>query len=31
LKGVICLADEARPESAEAIRKFQELGMEVVS
>tara|TARA_B100000586_G_scaffold103998_1_gene74512 strand:- start:1817 stop:2884 length:1068 start_codon:yes stop_codon:yes gene_type:complete len=30
LKGVICLADEARPESAEAIRKFQELGMEVV-
>ena len=30
LIGAICLADEARPESAEAIRKFQELGMEVV-
>ncbi|HBL56720.1 MAG TPA: copper-translocating P-type ATPase [Deltaproteobacteria bacterium] len=30
LIGVICLADEARPESAEAVRKFQELGLEVV-
>ena len=30
LIGAICLADEARPESAEAIRKFQELGLEVV-
>jgi len=30
LIGTICLADEARPESAEAIRKFQELGLEVV-
>jgi Cu+-exporting ATPase len=27
---VICLADEARPESAEAVRKFQQLGLEVV-
>ena len=30
LAGVICLADEARPESAEAVRKFQQLGLEVV-
>ena len=30
LIGAICLADEARPESAEAILKFQELGLEVV-
>ena len=30
LIGVICLADEARPESKTAVRKFQELGLEVV-
>ena len=30
LVGVICLADDARPESAEAVRKFQQLGLEVV-
>jgi len=30
LAGVICLADEARPESAEAVRKFQQLGLKVV-
>ena len=30
LIGAICLADEARPESKAAIRKFQELGLEVV-
>ena len=30
LIGVICLADEARPESKAAVRKFQELGLEVV-
>ncbi|MEZ7974890.1 MAG: heavy metal translocating P-type ATPase [SAR324 cluster bacterium] len=30
LIGVICLADEARPESKSAVRKFHELGLEVV-
>ena len=30
LAGAICLADEARPESAEAVQNFQELGLEVV-
>jgi Cu+-exporting ATPase len=30
LIGVICLADEARPESKAAVRKFQQLGLEVV-
>ena len=30
LIGVICLADEARPESKAAVRKFQELGLELV-
>lgn len=30
LSGSILLADEARPESAEAVRKFQQLGLEVV-
>ncbi|MBC8259486.1 MAG: copper-translocating P-type ATPase [SAR324 cluster bacterium] len=30
LAGAICLADEARPESAEAVRKFQQLGLQVV-
>ena len=30
LIGVICLADEARPESKAAVRKFNELGLEVV-
>ena len=30
LIGVICLADEARPESKVAVRKFQQLGLEVV-
>ena len=30
LSGSILLADEARPESAEAVQNFQELGLEVV-
>jgi Cu+-exporting ATPase len=30
LIGVICLADEARPESKAAVRKFKELGLKVV-
>ena len=30
LSGSILLADEARPESAEAVKNFQELGLEVV-
>ena len=30
LSGSILLADEARPESAEAVQKFQQLGLEVV-
>ena len=30
LAGVICLADDTRQESSEAIHKFQELGLEVV-
>jgi Cu+-exporting ATPase len=30
LTGSILLADEARPESAEAVQNFQELGLEVV-
>ena len=30
LTGAILLADEARPESAEAVQNFQELGLEVV-
>jgi Cu+-exporting ATPase len=28
--GVICLADQARPESAQAVSRFREMGLEVV-